>query len=1080
MEAKTIQNRYVLQDTLGHGSMGVVYLAYDRLHGDTLALKQIQRPIDQLELDITTYVPKQETSRHALVREFQHLASLKHPYIINVLDFGFDEHNLPFFTMDYLESAQSITDYARDLLQDTKIQLLVQVLEALAYIHHRQVLHRDLKPDNILIAEKQVHLLDFGLSVRQQEAHEQGGTLAYMAPELFQGAKASVATDLYAFGVIAYQTFANKLPFLPTDLDGMLSRPPDVSSLDLDAPLQLILERLLLKIPEARYPSAQALIQAFTELESVTLPEHHIEIRESYLQTAEFVGREDERQQLRNALDNLASNRGSSWLIGGESGVGKSRLLNELRIDALVQGIPVLRGQAVDGGGLPYQLWRQIVRRLVLSTPVTNAEAGILKAIVPNIDTLLARPIALATELAGTAQQQRLVMTIANLFKRQTKPLLLILEDLQWTDESLAPLQQLNAIVAQLPLLILGSYRRDESPDLPASLPQMQVMTLDRFEPLQIAKLSQSMLGKVGEQPHLVEFFNRETEGNVFFLVEVIRTLAEQSKDLTALGQTTLPDTVLSGGINRVIQYRLQRIPKQHRETLELAAVQGRWLDLDLMKHLMPPVQLDDWIAICSEAMVLDTQDERWRFAHDKLRESLIDSLSNNKRKALNRKVAKAIEAVYADDLETYSAILTQHWHQAKNVEKEAHYAYMAGKLAEKSCRYEEALRLFQRVKQLQEAQPDIEQSRIAETLYELGSTYKLMGRYDEARDWLGKALDLFKALNIKEKIKDTLSNIGDLDVRQGDYELAEKRLNESLALSRELEDNFRIATDLMHLGNLAQTQHRFQDALTIRQESYRLMKEVGEPLDICKTLNNLALAYDMLGEIDQAMTYHREALAIRREVNDPHGIAISLINMGAIANDQKDYQTALEYGKESLELFRAMDNLYAVSYALGLLGDIAQGQNQLSEAKTYFEESLDLRRQTKDKQGIAGSLNALGKIAIEERHYQQAWDHYVESLELRIELKVEPNILTQLDNFADLLTKLNQQELAYLILSVLQQQVDLPKSIDNLDSRIEESKSQLTGDVQARLDTEANTLTIEALSQRVLTVKQKTLFGQV
>ena len=382
-----------------------------------------------------------------------------------------------------------------------------------------------MKPDNILISDGQIRLLDFGLSVREHDSQEQAGTLAYMAPEMLQGARASIVTDLYAFGVIAYQIFADRLPFLPHDISSMVHAPPDVGFLNLEAPLQFILERLLLKTPEARYQSAQAVLQAIAGLDSVTLPVHHVEIRESYLQNATFVGRVKEQQLLRDALDDLVSSRGSTWLIGGESGVGKSRLINELRIDALVQGIPVLRGQAIDGGGLPYQLWRQIVRRLILSTPVTDTEAGILKAIAPDIDTLLARPIEQATELGGTSQQQRLVMTLANLFKRQSQPLVLILEDLQWTDESLAPLQQLNMIVEQLPLLILGSYRHDETPDLPDSLPQMQVMTLDRFQPEQIAELSQSMLGQVGEEAHLVDFFNQQTEGNVFFLTEVIRAL---------------------------------------------------------------------------------------------------------------------------------------------------------------------------------------------------------------------------------------------------------------------------------------------------------------------------------------------------------------------------------------------------------------------------------------------------------------------------------------------------------------------------------------------------------------------------
>ena len=541
-----------------------------------------------------------------------------------------------------------------------------------------------------------------------------------------------------------------------------------------------------------------------------------------------------------------------------------------------------------------------------------------------------------------------------------------------------------------------------------------------------------------------------------------------------------MPDTILSGGMKQVILYRLEKIPKQQQTTLHLAAVQGRWIDLDLLQQFMSDKDTEEWLAVCSEAMVLDTQDEQWRFAHDKLREGILESLDEKQKRILNQQVAEAIEIVYADDLESYSAILTQHWHEAQNHEKEAHYAFMAGKLAKKNNAFKEALHLFQRTYSLYENRVQPNRKTLADVAFEVSSTLMRLSSYDEARTWLDKTLGMYQALEDKAGIRDVLGNISDIEIRGGNYDKAKDILNQSLAMSRELDDKKRIAQDLMHLGNLAQSEHRFDDALAIRQESYELMKEAGDPLDICKTLNNLALSYDFLGEIEQAMKYHREALAIRRAVNDPYGIAMSLINMGAIVYDQKDYKTALAYGTEALELFRAMDNQFAVSYALGLLGDVAHGQQRLNDAKIYYEESLSLRRKTKDKSGVAASLNALGKIAIEAQDYQQAWDYYTESLEIRHELNIMPNILTQLKDFTDLLIKLNQHELAYLIFATLAKQDELPKSIENLESQLEEIKTYLSDDIQSKLDKEAQTITVEDLSQQILATDPATLFQQV
>ena len=99
-----------------------------------------------------------------LAKEFSVLASLRHPNIISVLDYGFDNFGQPFFTMELLENAQPLLAAGRDRAQQAQVDLLVQILRALAYLHRRGVIHRDLKPDNVLVIDGQVKVLDFGLA----------------------------------------------------------------------------------------------------------------------------------------------------------------------------------------------------------------------------------------------------------------------------------------------------------------------------------------------------------------------------------------------------------------------------------------------------------------------------------------------------------------------------------------------------------------------------------------------------------------------------------------------------------------------------------------------------------------------------------------------------------------------------------------------------------------------------------------------------------------------------------------------------------------------------------------------------
>src|SRR5258706_15531538 len=149
-------------------------------------------------------------TRLALAEEFQLLASLRHPNIISVLDYGFDDGN-PYFTMELLDHAQTILECGRGQPLAAQVGLLVQVLQALAYLHRRGVIHHDLKPGNVLVTGEQVKLLDFGLSVMRKQRSDDGGTtsgtLAYLAPEVLSGLPSDETSDLYAVGVIAYELF---------------------------------------------------------------------------------------------------------------------------------------------------------------------------------------------------------------------------------------------------------------------------------------------------------------------------------------------------------------------------------------------------------------------------------------------------------------------------------------------------------------------------------------------------------------------------------------------------------------------------------------------------------------------------------------------------------------------------------------------------------------------------------------------------------------------------------------------------------------------------------------------------------
>src|SRR5690606_35991223 len=155
-------------------------------------------------------------------------------------------------------------------------------------------------------------------------------------------------------------------------------------------------------------------------------------MRESYLQAAQFVGRDHEYNLLAEALRKSLKGQGSVWLVGGESGVGKSRLLEEVRILGLVNGAASLRGQAISNGSSPYQSWREVTRWVALQANLTELEASVLKILVPDIGALLGRTVPDAPELDPQTTQGRLLSVMEAVFRQLTQPLIIILEDIHW------------------------------------------------------------------------------------------------------------------------------------------------------------------------------------------------------------------------------------------------------------------------------------------------------------------------------------------------------------------------------------------------------------------------------------------------------------------------------------------------------------------------------------------------------------------------------------------------------------------------------------------------------------------------
>jgi tetratricopeptide (TPR) repeat protein len=781
--AEIIGGRYRLIRLLGEGGMGSVHVALDPLTGQNVALKRVLISPESLQFNSRG----SNDLFLSLAQEFRIMASLRHPNINSVLDYGFDGR-LPYFTMDLLQNPVSVFRAGWKSDQD-KVNLIIQTLQALAYLHRRGIIHRDLKPANILVVNNTVKVLDFGLSVTREQAEMNtiAGTLGYIAPETLLGASASEASDLFAVGVIAYEMFTGR-PIIESDdtqtlIQETIQTMPSMDGIN-NLAVRLVIQRLISKDPMDRYDgSAQKAIAAFSEAIEQPVPRESTAIRESFLQTARFVGREKELSQLTRALYRTLEGMGGLWLISGESGSGKTRLIEEVRIQAMVQGALVLRGQNISEGAYPYQMWRTPLRTLSLTTTFVDNQASVIKALVPDIGDLIGKDAPDAPEVNPLFAQERLLMTIETIFKSQTRPILLILEDLHWAGrESLEMLTRLAKLLAGLPLLIVASYRDEETPNLPERFPNATTIKLNRLDEYQIEELSAAMLGDQGRQPGLVQLLKTETEGNPLFLVEVMRALAEQAGRLDQVATMSLPAEVSAKGINEIIRRRVERIAAEDRPLLRIAALYGRRQDRDLLQKFAGTRDLDDWFVSCEAAAVLEVQDNVWQFSHDKLRDGVLAEVPDAERPNLHREIAEAMEALNSKD----NAALAWHWSKAGNLAKEASYRTLVGKEALKSGAFDTAKTNVLRALELQEPTPESLKQRM--NLKRMAANaYHGLGERDAAHRLYQECLEAYQATNYKWGVAEALNDLGYLAFEARDLTMADEQFHTALQTAFEI-----------------------------------------------------------------------------------------------------------------------------------------------------------------------------------------------------------------------------------------------------------------------------------------------------
>ncbi len=632
------------------------------------------------------------------------------------------------------------------------LTLCLRLCAPLSSLHARGLVHRDLKPENVFICKDgRPVLMDLGLvaqaggSIGREKLEEGGrilGTLAYMSPEQAEGDLVDARADLYALGVMLYELITGEPPVRKAAVAQMLEQirgetPPLPSLLAADVPPELdeLVMRLLTKSPRQRLGHADDVAEALLALGATQPADGPPPATSAYLYRPLLRGRSEHRGALLRQIDALKAGGGGSGgvvVISGESGAGKTFLALEASALAGRRRIGILTGECLsiaagdeargDGRGAPLHPFRRFLQACAdqcrdggpdYAERLLGTRARILAPYEPSLvaTSPYARhkaPEALEGELSRDRVVAALRETLAAWVAAEG-PLVLLLDDLQWTDElSFAVVRSLDPdFLAATPLLLICTWRSDEigpAHERFAASPHVTVLRLARLDKQAVEEMVCDMLAMTSPPQVFVDFLSQETEGNPFFVAEYLRMAASEQLLRRERGQwvasvgadvSKLPQP---GSLQGLVTRRIAGLSPFAIEVLELAAVLGRHVDSSTLLGAFSGAAIRPAIEELESRQILEVEEGGWRFVHDKLREAAFARVPAERRPALHRAAAEALVAgrnAVSDEAFGWAA-LARHWEEAGEARRAVEAWSRAGAQATRNFSTSEAKDAFQ------------------------------------------------------------------------------------------------------------------------------------------------------------------------------------------------------------------------------------------------------------------------------------------------------------------------------------------------------------------------------------------------
>ena len=712
----------------------------------------------------------------------------------------------------------------------------------------------------------------------------------------------------------------------------------------------------------------------------------------SFAEGTAFVGRETERDVIRTAIDRARTGRGSIIMLRGEPGVGKTRLAWEMAEYASGRGFSCYVGRCYERDEpFPYLPFVEIIESRLAKAPSLKQFRNELGENAPELAKIFPRlrrifpNIPPLPELMPAQQRRHIFQGISELLERAAhrRPQLNILEDLQWADESsLALLIHLANRIIHLPIVIVGTYRSEDSERNGALVRTLEELIRMGVRPLKLTGLSENdvaqmlaALSKSHVPDTLVHLIFEESHGNPFFVEEVYRHLLEEGRIFDAAGRfrtnIEIDEIDVPENLRLIINRRLQRLDDRQKRVLAVAAVIGRSFSFQLLAAVSQ-LNVDELFNIVETAQRMGIMipsshgpEKPLAFTHELVRQTLLEGISIPRRQQLHASVADAIERLDPASASEHAGEIADHLLKAGPFADRlilVHWLELAGTNALEAAAFNEAERSFRRALSYQEA---ITEEKKAELLGHLAMSERGLERWDDAINSLTGALEIYIQLQDRSRIGRNFSELADTLIWAGRFQKAAETARRGLAYLRSeiTHDRARLLAASVHAStasagfepDIQAVQEGLDVAFQLPPETYEAAQEaLREALNIASQLRDSKLEARLLGA-KSALNF--QFFRLREAVAD--GLLCEKLDASASPPSQRIVQLrvlhqALVYLGRLEEALRIADQLEDVAKKSGQLYSFEVCRS--SRAWIEFARAPDLARLESDFQQVSRS----------------------------------------------------------------------------------------------------------------------------